>query len=275
MNYAFTTFSCPDLSLDETLALAKRTGYAGVDPVLGKGHAHGIEIETDAAQRSAIRERIIASGVAIRCLGTPERFADPATLEASLTGARRAIELAADIGSPLIHVFGGPIPQRVTRDDARERIIASLRALADHAAERGVTVCLETHDDWSAPEENVAIMRGVDHPAAGIVWDIMHPVRTGGATLEASFEMLQPWIRHVHIHDGSASPDKREFTPIGTGDFDHRRVLELLRDAGYGGFLSGEWIAGWMDGWKPSETYLPRELATMQGYERELEMERA
>ena len=33
----------------------------------------------------------------------------------------------------------------------------------------------------------------------------------------------------------------------------------------YQGYLSGEWI-----GWEPYDVHLPRELATMKGYEREL-----
>ena len=269
MNYAFTTYSCPDLSLEEALALAKRTGYVGVELRMGAQQAHGVEMGTDATERSAIRHRIELSGIAACCLGASARYADPASAQDGVAETHSAIDLAADIGAPLVRVFGGVIPEGVGRDDARERIISALCAVANHAAERGVIVCIETHDDWSNPEEAALLMKGVDHQAVGLVWDIMHPVRTGGATIATAYATLRPWIRHVHIHDGSSSPDRREFTPIGTGDYDHRQVLELLCQDNYTGFLSGEWISGWMEGWEPMETYLLQELATMHRYEQE------
>ena len=56
-----------------------------------------------------------------------------------------------------------------------------------------------------------------------------------------------------------------QFLPIGTGGYDHRRTLELLQNASYTGYLSGEWI-----NWEPPLTHLPRELAAMRAYEAEL-----
>ena len=65
------------------------------------------------------------------------------------------------------------------------------------------------------------------------------------------------------MHDGVGSNVK--FGPIGTGDIDHKRAVELLLSAGFEGYLSGEWI-----NWEPSDIHLPRELHTMKGSEQEL-----
>ncbi len=270
MKYAFTSFSAPQLGLEELLALAGRLGYDAVEPRLSSRHGHGIEPETDGAARAAIRRRAEESGVALCCFGSSCRYTDPATVERQIEDTRRCIALAADVGAPLLRVFAGVIPEGIGREEARERVIGALRAVADEAGARGVTVCVETHDDWSDPREVAAIMRAVDHPAVGVVWDVMHPLRTGNATMAEAFDLLAPWIRHVHIHDGSARPDERKFVPIGTGDLDHREALRLLRGAGYDGYLSGEWLGDWM-GHEPGESHLPRELATMRGYERELD----
>ena len=82
--------------------------------------------------------------------------------------------------------------------------------------------------------------------------------------MDAAFEALKPWIRHLHIHDGPVS-EPFQLLPIGEGAIDHRRALELLYTLPYDGYISGEWI-----NWEPYETHLPRELATMKRYEREL-----
>lgn len=102
----------------------------------------------------------------------------------------------------------------------------------------------------------------LDHPAVGANWDVMHPVRAGHATIDESFEVLKPWIRHLHVHDGSEGGAP---APMGEGVVDHRRVIELLATIGFDGHLSGEWIK-----WEPYDVYLPRELAALRGYERGL-----
>jgi sugar phosphate isomerase/epimerase len=67
------------------------------------------------------------------------------------------------------------------------------------------------------------------------------------------------------MHDVFTAAGSPDYTAFGTGDVDHKQVLELLRGGGYEGYLSGEWI-----NWEPAEVHLPREIATMRGYERAL-----
>lgn len=270
MNYAFTSFTAPAATLADLLALGQRYGYAGIEPRTGAGHRHGVELTATPAERRAMRVEAAARGVTLCCLASPCWYTDPATAATQVETTRRTIDLAADLGAPLVRVFAGVIPPGMSRAEAIDRVAAAVGSVAEQAAARGVAVCLETHDDWSDPTRLAAVLRRVDHPAVGIVWDVMHPVRDGGSTIDGAFTLLRPWVRHVHIHDGSARRDRRRFTAIGRGDLDHRRVVALLDDARYGGFLSGEWLADWMSGWPPPEVYLPRELATMRNYEREL-----
>jgi sugar phosphate isomerase/epimerase len=262
MNYAFMSFSAPQLKLDELLQLAARVGYDGIEPRIGSKHAHGIELDTSLAQRRAIREQAAASGVALCCVATGCKYADPATAPAMVEDTRRAIELAAEIGAPRLRVFGGAVAQQLTRDQAIELVADSLSAVAGAAASAGVTICLETHDDWTNPAHVAEVMRRVDSPAIAVNWDYQHTTRIAGASVDQAFEMLQPWVKHVHFHDGANRADKLIFLPVGEGDYDNRRVVELLLGAGYSGYLSGEWID-----WEPYDLHLPRELAAMKALE--------
>ncbi len=264
MKYAFMSFSCPEADLAEMLSLAREFGFDGVEPRAGSGHAHGVETGASASDRDAIRRQAEDARVALCCIATSCRFADPATADEMIEDARRAIDLAGDLGAPSIRVFGGKLGPGLDRDQAIEQVASALRRLAEPARERGVRVCMETHDDWTDPDHVAAVMRAVDDPALAVNWDIMHPVRTGGSTMDEAFRALQPWIHHVHFHDGTADPNALELRPIGTGDIDHRRAVHLLRDAGYEGYLSGEWI-----NWEPARVHLPRELAAMKRYEEE------
>ena len=262
MRYAFMSFSCPEATLDDMIALAGRFGYDGLEPRISADHKHGLELDTPAETRSQALQKARDAGVALCCVATSCKFADPATADQNVEDARRAIDLASDIGSPRIRVFGGQIPQDVTREQAADLLATSLRSVAQHAADRDVTVCLETHDDWCNPADVAGVIENIDHPAIAVNWDIMHPVRQAQAAMDEAFEALRPWIRHVHFHDGIDTGDGLKLCPIGEGIVDHKRALECLGEMGYNGFLSGEWI-----GWEPCEIHLPRELATMKRYE--------
>ncbi len=263
MKYAFMSFSAPQLKLDELLGLAARVGYDGIEPRIGSNHAHGIELATTAEQRRTIREQAAASGVALCCVATSCKYADPATAPGWVEETRRAIELAAEIGAPRLRVFGGALGPGLSRTQAIELVADSLATVASEAQQHGVTICLETHDDWTDPAHVAEVMQRVDRPAVAVNWDYQHTTRIAGTTVEQAFATLQPWIKHVHFHDGVNRADKLTFLPIGAGDYDNRRVIELLLVAEYSGYLSGEWID-----WEPYDVHLPRELAAIKGIER-------
>ena len=263
MKYAFMSFSTPEATLEDMLAIAKSYGYAGVEPRLDSKHGHGIEVDTSPARRQQIKDRIGASGIKLACLATSLSYADPEKTAPMILQTHDRIDLAGDLGAPVIRVFGGPFPDQIDRETATDRVADALSKVAAHAAERGVTVCLETHDAWCNPEHVAAIMHRVNHPAIAVNWDIMHPVRRGNATMDSAFQTLKNWIRHLHIHDGPM--EASGLLPIGTGAIDHKRALQLLKTINYQGFISGEWIK-----WEDYNTHLPREIAAMQKYEAEI-----
>jgi sugar phosphate isomerase/epimerase len=90
----------------------------------------------------------------------------------------------------------------------------------------------------------------------------MHPVRRANMSIEESFNLLKPWIKHCHFHDGIIEDEEKvKLVPIGQGQIDHKKTVELLKSMNYNSFMSGEWI-----NWEPYEKHLPREIATMKQY---------
>ncbi len=263
MKYSFMTFSAPELDLEEVLALAGRLGYDGVEPRTASGHRHGVELDADQATRREIKHKAADRGIALCCVATSCRYADPATAQEQVDETLRYVDLASDVGAPRLRVFGGKIPDGMDRAQAVDLLVESLGAIAGYVQDQGVTVCVETHDDWCDPKHVAEVMRGVNHAAVAVNWDIMHPVRVAHATMDAAFETLKPWIRHLHVHDGEAGGGP--LRPIGEGVVDHKRAIQLLLAHGYDGYISGEWI-----NWEPYEVHLPRELATLKRYEAEV-----
>lgn len=262
MKYSFMSFSCPQLTLGELLATAERFGYDGVEPRIDSQHQHGVEIAASAVQRKEIKKQVASGSVAFAGIATSCVFANPEITKQNVDYTLKCIDLAADVGAGRIRVFGGSLAKDQNREDAIRIVADALRAVADHARGCGVTVCMETHDSWCLPEDVAAVMQRVNHPAIAVNWDIMHPVRVCKVTMDQAFKTLKPWIRHLHIHDGTLG--STQLVPIGNGCIDHKRAIELLLTIPYEGYLSGEWI-NWSD---PYEVHLPRELAIMKSYER-------
>ncbi len=261
MKFSFMSFSTPQQSLDEMLQTATNYGYEGIEPRTDSEHAHGIEVQANSIARQKIGQRCAAAGIEIACLATSCEFADPRDSNHQVEQARQRIDLAADIGCSRLRVFGGKCGKDIDRTQAIELVSNAFSDLAQHAAERGVAVCMETHDDWTDPVHVANVMQRVDHPAIAVNWDAVHPVRNSGSTFEQSYELLQPWIQYVHVHDALNTLDHFQFMALGRGDFDHRQILQILKNGGYDGYLSGEWID-----WEPASTHLPRELKTLREY---------
>lgn len=265
MKDSFMSFSCPELSLEEMLFLAKKIGYDAIEPRISAGHKHGIELDTTHSERKEIKQKVIDSGIPICCIATSCCLDNPLTTKQQIDETLRCIDLAADVGVNRIRVFGGNISDGISRKQATDTMIESLKHVANHANQQNVIICVETHDSWCNPNHLAEVIKQVNHSAIAVNWDIMHPVLTGGSTMDQAFQILKPWIKHVHFHDGLKNVISVAvgLAPIGDGIIDHRRAIELLKSISYDGYLSGEWI-----NWEPYEIHLPRELATMKRYEK-------
>jgi sugar phosphate isomerase/epimerase len=261
MRYSFMSFSTPDLTLKEALNAAKRFGYEGFEPRLDSGHRHGLETGTAAAVLKEARAMAEEAGVVLCCIATSCRYADPAIKKEQLDAGKRAVDLAGALGCPAIRVFGGKIPEGLSREQAAGVMAGSVAELALYAKDAGVAVCMETHDDWCDPAAMSAVAK---QSGAAVNWDIMHTILTGKCAPEKSFELLKPYIRHLHVHDGYYDGKSLVLAAIGKGKVDHAVPISLLKKSGYSGFVSGEWI-----NWEPWEVHLPREIALLKALERE------
>ena len=259
MKYSFMSFSCPQLELKELLQTAKKYGYDGIEPRIDANHGH--KIEPGAAGLREAKKLADDMGIAFSCIATSCMVADLDMAESTLEKLKKAIELAEAMGAPTIRIFGGDFT--TTRKTAIETAVNTLLKVAEPAKSANVTVCLETHDSWCNPSDIAKIITAVNHENIAVNWDIMHPIIRTGQTMTEVFEILKPWIRHVHVHDGLLNGEGNlEFCPIGQGSVDHKTAVELLSETGYSGFISGEWI-----NWESPEIHLPRELKMLKSFE--------
>ena len=231
LKYSFMTFACPEYTLDQAIDSAARHGYDGV------------ELERTASERLGIRKRFEDAGVAVACVATSVQLnkADRKEWEEMARQAKAYCELAAELGSRRVRVFGGHDLNASDPRVAAARVSEALAACADTAAECGVYICLETHDYFSAGEDVAAICRAVNSPWIRAAWDVQHPV-TSGEDIGFTAPLLMPFVQHVHFHDTDRRGDKNDIVPIGEGQAPISALLLIFRDSGYEGYVSGEWF---------------------------------
>jgi len=139
-----------------------------------------------------------------------------------------------------VMVLGSP-KQRGTQGntpaDANGYLAEGLASLAPQAAARRITICLEPLDHTQTDVVNtlaeaVAVVRKVNHPAIQTMFDF-HNTADEKEPVDLLVERYYPMIRHVHINEMDGRGP-------GTGHYDFRPVLRVLKNRKYSGWVSLE-----------------------------------
>jgi D-psicose/D-tagatose/L-ribulose 3-epimerase len=166
---------------------------------------------------------------------------DAVLRERSWRHIRNLIDLCADLGPNGVMVFGSPNQRATTGGvNAREAtryFVEGLVSVAPHVCERGVAILVEALpkgqcDVVLSLEEATSIVRQIGSPAIQTMFDThnaIDEVEPHAALVEKHYGL----IRHVHVNE----MDGRH---PGTGMYDFKPVLDVLRRRGYPGWISLE-----------------------------------
>jgi sugar phosphate isomerase/epimerase len=76
------------------------------------------------------------------------------------------------------------------------------------------------------PETLAEVLRRLDSPWLGHCFDAGHWRLFAKCSMEKWFEVLAPWMRHLHIHDNCG--DRDAHLAVGEGDIDFSRLFQLV-----------------------------------------------
>jgi sugar phosphate isomerase/epimerase len=264
MDFGFSTLGCPAWSLERVAEAAVEYGYAGVELRLIDG-----EVITPSLVRGNFRRFASlfgASGPKIIGLGSSGRFSMP-NLDERQKNERDVVELldlARELGVPIVRVFGGRIPTGEMLEDGVRRLAESLNRLAHHAERAGVKIGLETHDDFSSSAAVADVLTRVPSAAVGALWDTHHPFEMGEPTAVV-WTNLANRLLHVHLKDAKRRVDSGwDLVLLGDGDVPCREILRALALRDYRGWVVAEWEKKWHPELAEPEVALPQHLAKMR-----------
>jgi sugar phosphate isomerase/epimerase len=217
--------------LAKIIEVAKAGGFAGIEFRVAAGHRHGVELETTSAQRRAIRNQVQDAYLAVAALGTGSRFDTPDAgqrLEV-VEQTKRYIELAAEVGSGRIRVFGNDMPKGEAapdRADVLRYVGEALHDLGTFAEPFGVDVLLEMHGQFNYWGFARKAVENAAHARIGLVYNCDRRDLVG-RSVAATYSEVRQLVRHVHMHHL-------------TDGFPYAELFRLLVRDGYTGYLSSE-----------------------------------
>ncbi|MFI5871851.1 sugar phosphate isomerase/epimerase family protein [Streptomyces sp. NPDC051445] len=236
MKLAFSTLGVPGLPLPEVLRLAVAHGYHGVE--LRAHPEEPVHPGLGPDERAEAAARFKAAGVEILGLAGYPRVAAPGDDEPVIQEIRELVDLARDLGAPFVRVFPGGA------DDNADAIAARrLGTAAEHAADLGVRILLETHDSHPTGADALRVLGPVGHRQVGALWDVMH-TWLGGEQPQESYAALAPYLGYVQVKDIASAEDRTPLA-LGAGVLPLGECVEVLTRHGWDGWLCWEYEQRW------------------------------
>lgn len=241
MDFSCHTWAFNDLTLPEALGTIARMGFRYVD--IGTGpHLNPVRAAAAATRMEALAE--IRDDLAMFNLKVADVYLmlprisseDEVKRNADLTLFKALIPFVKAFGAPGVTVSPG-LAQPAEDTDAFERTAGMLRDMVAIAAKVELPVSIEPHLDSIAAMPDAALKMVNAVPGLKITLDIAHMVCQKAKPKD--IWSLLPHTRHFQIRQAKT---KRLQMPFDKGSVDVNEVVSTLRQAGYKGFISVEYL---------------------------------
>ncbi len=160
---------------------------------------------------------------------------DRTKIEADLAHTKTWVDNYALLGAPAIRIFAGNQPKDEETSVTLKRCAEHCETAAKYAAEKGVLLALENHGGVTATAAGLLeIVKQVNAPGFGVNFDSGNFRTTSDPYAELA--QIAPYAVNAQV--------KVDIYPEGQHQpTDLARVLSILRDAGYSGWVALEYEA--------------------------------
>lgn len=209
-----------DPRIDGQIAAMVRNGLQGLE-IRGVDGTNVSDISLEKAKE--VRRKLDDAGLVCWSVGSPlGKIHIEDSFSSHLEKLRHTLDIAAVLGAGNIRLFSFYLPQGSDPADYREEVLTRLHCFVDAARGSGITLCHENEKGiyGDTASRCLDIHRSV--PELKAVFDPANFIQCGQETGQ-TWEMLQPYVRYLHIKDALADG---HVVPAGKGI---GKVPELVR----------------------------------------------
>jgi len=224
--------------LKEAFSKLRYFGYDGAElMVLNPDHVDRDEVER-LSREYGIEIPVVCTG---EVYGQDHlSFMDPdeSIRREAIGRTKRIIDFASSFGAQVnIGRLRGRLFVETPQEESLGWMYAAFENVTDYAAERGVTMILEPVaqifcNNINSTQEGIEVVRKIGRKNFRLMADIFH-MNLEDKLLEKSFRDAKPYLTHIHVCDSN------RLTP-GRGNFDFKRIIEMIKKIGYSGYISAE-----------------------------------
>lgn len=187
-----------------------------------------------------IKKQLDESGIQLSSVGSPIgkiKITDDFAPHMELY--KHTVEIAHEMETPYIRMFSFFMPEHESYDPYRGKVMDQLGQFVDYAKASNIILLHENEKDiyGDVADRCLELMKELYGEHFKAVFDFANFVQCKQDTLSA-YEMLKPYIAYIHIKDALWSDGS--VVPAGHGDGNVEKILKMLKDSGYQGFLSLE-----------------------------------
>lgn len=249
MKYSFNTWVygsfpvwLPSYPLDEVIRRLAAIGYDGIE--IGCAAPHAWPAYLSKPRRNELRNLLNNEGIAVSSLlpapggGPGFNPASPLIEERRYTVShyKEVIDLAVDLGAPLVLYIAGWQIFGTTRQQAWDYSVECLTEIVAHAKERNVVVAVEpTPADSNLVEtadDALEMMRAVGGANVKVMFDTFHALYRSEVPADYVRTMGKD-LAHVHFADADRMAPQ-------DGRIDYQSVMRELKTVGYTGYVTME-----------------------------------
>jgi len=240
-----------DLSLEDCIKLTADSGFDAIDIRM---RDDGVHIMPDISDQEAedVRKMVEDAGLHVSGLTTywEAGKVDRTEARAELDGIARSLEVAKILGAGFMRISSGDYSREYDYEIHRAAFRDQIMRVAAMGAALDIIVTPEQHGGRyiSSAGQCLDMLRGLEHPNLGIVFDPGNAVSEGFERPWVQVRMLGSWIKNVHVKnrmcaEGEAGnharlPGGNVRIPDGVLDWDE--IADELVGVGYDGYLTCE-----------------------------------
>jgi sugar phosphate isomerase/epimerase len=193
--------------------------------------------ELSGSGRQEVKDYVNSFDLQIAALcGEEGVFTDPDTVEQRVERARKLVNLALDLGCPIVTSPIGALADDET-DGSWKTAAEALNELGLYATNLDIRWAIDAGD--RDPKVLKRFLDRLKTEGIAVNYDPASLIMNGFDHV-AAVTTLRSWIVHTHARDGLPAAEEKEAreVPLGEGHVDYPTYLRALSEAGYDGFLT-------------------------------------